>query len=322
MRKSKWYFVATILMAVLASGGVSNAEENVVIAQQTWDGSIATAHVYKYVLENKLNIPAVVKPIGQPPTWVALDKGDWSIDVKTEIWWPNEDAFYKKYVEKAKTVETSLLYGNAPQGWVVPTWVAKKYNIKTYKDLIPHAKVFDINGDGKGDLWCGGGGWASTQITKIQMRDLGLEEHFSPLVLEVWVFLAQLKEAMRRDKEIAFYYWAPEWIWAKYDLTWVELPEWDESKWKFVPKKPEASKITCGWRSAKVYTGYGAHLKKKNNKAYKFFQNVYMPMEEQSAMIAELADIPGNPPKQPAEVVKWWVDKNPKIVTDWLKGLQ
>jgi glycine betaine/proline transport system substrate-binding protein len=322
MRKSKWYFVATILMAALASGGVSNAEENVVIAQQTWDGSIATAHVYKYVLENKLNISAKVKSIGQPPTWVAMDKGDGSIDVKTEIWWPNEDAFYKKYVEKAKTVETSLLYGNAPQGWVVPTWVAKKYNIKTYKDLIPHAKVFDINGDGKGDLWCGGGGWASTQITKIQMRDLGLEEHFSPLVLEVWVFLAQLKEAMRRDKEIAFYYWAPEWIWAKYDLTWVELPDWEESKWKFVPKKPEESKITCGWRSAKVYTGYGAHLKKKNNKAYKFFKNVYMPMEEQSAMIAELADVPGNPPKQPAEVAKWWVDKNPKIVGDWLKGLQ
>jgi glycine betaine/proline transport system substrate-binding protein len=192
MRKSTWYVSTIVLMAVLLSFGLSHAGEEVVIAQQSWDGSIATAHVFKYVLENKLNIPAVVKSIGQPPTYVAMDKGDGSIDVKTEIWWPNDDAFYKKYVEDKKTIEVSLLFGNAPQGWVVPIWVAEKYHIKTYKDLISHANIFDINGDGKGDLWCGGGGWASTQITKIQMRDLGMEEHFSPLVLEVWVFLAQL----------------------------------------------------------------------------------------------------------------------------------
>jgi len=324
MVKNKWYLVVTVLVALCIAQmpAASHSADQVVIAQQTWDGSIATANIFKYALENKLNIPAVVKSIGQPPTWVALDKGDGSIDVKTEIWWPNEDAFYRKYVDERKTVEVSLLFGNAPQGWVVPTWVAKKYNIKTYKDLMPHAKLFDITGDGRGDLWCGGGGWSSTQITRIQMRDLGLEEHFSPLVVDVWVFLAQLKEAMRKKKEIVFYYWAPEWIWAKYDLTWVDLPSYEESKWKYVPQKPEESHITCGWRSAKVYTGYGVHLKNKNQKAYRFFKNIYLPMEEQSKMIAELADVPDNPPKPPMEVAKWWVERNPKIVSDWLKGVQ
>jgi glycine betaine/proline transport system substrate-binding protein len=324
MLKNKWYLVVTVLVALCIAQvpAVSRSADQVVIAQQTWDGSIATANIFKYVLENKLNIPTAVKSIGQPPTYVAMDKGDGSIDVKTECWWPNEDAFFKKYVDERKTVEMSLLFGNAPQGWVVPTWVAKKCNIKTYKDLIPHAKLFDITGDGRGDLWCGGGGWTSTQITRIQMRDLGLEEHFRPLVLEVWVFLAQLKEAMRKKKEIVFYYWAPEWIWAKYDLTWVDLPPYEDSKWKYVPQKPEESHITCGWRSAKVYTGYGVHLKNKNQKAYRFFKNIYLPMEEQSKMIAELADVPGNPPKLLGEVAKWWVQRNPKIVGDWLKGVQ
>lgn len=320
----KRFWGSLVLAAALAALMVpaAHAGNEVVIAQQSWDGSVCLSNVYKYVLEKKLHIPAVIKPIGQPPTWVALDKGDGSVDVKTECWWPNEDAFYKKYVDERKTIETSLIFDNAPQGWVTPAWVAKKYNIKTYKDLIPHAKRFDINGDGKGDLWAGGGGWSSTQITRIQMRDLGLDKHFTPLVLEVWVFLAQLKEAMRRHKEIVFYYWAPEWIWAKYDLTWIELPPWDAAKWKYVPQKPEESHISCGWRPAKVHTAYGVHLKKKNPKAYRFFKNIYLPMDEQSKMIADLADVPGNPAKPPMEVAAKWVESNPKIVNDWLKGVQ
>jgi ABC-type proline/glycine betaine transport system substrate-binding protein len=64
------------------------------------------------------------------------------------------------------------------------------------------------------------------------------------------------------------------------------------------------------------------HLKNKNQKAYRFFKNIYLPMEEQSKMIAELADVPGNPPKLLGEVAKWWVQRNPKIVGDWLKGVQ
>ena len=304
------------------SPAIAHAKDEVVIAQQTWSASIALSNIMKYVLETKLHIPAKIIPLAQPATWAAMDKGDGSVDVKAEIWMPNEGAYWKKYVEERKTVEASLLFGNAPQGWVIPTWVAKKYNIKTYKDLIPHAKIFDINGDGKGDIWCGAGGWQSTQITRVQIRDLGLSGYFEPLVLEVWVFQAQLKEAMRKKKPILFYYWAPEWIWAVYDLTWVKLPDYDPKKWKFIPGKPDKSYVACGWKPANVYVGYGVHLKKKNPKAYKFFKNFYIPMEEESKLIAELEDVPGNPAKPPMEVAKKWVESNPKIVGDWLKGIK
>ncbi|SFM67891.1 glycine betaine ABC transporter substrate-binding protein [Thermodesulforhabdus norvegica] len=314
--------VALAFLTVVFGPNSAKAEEPVVIAQQTWSASIALSNIMKYVLEEKLGIPAKILPLAQPATWAAMDKGDGSVDVKAEIWMPNEEAYWKKYVEERKTVEASLLFDNAPQGWVVPTWVAEKYNIKTYKDLIPHAKIFDINGDGKGDIWCGAGGWQSTQITRVQIRDLGLEKYFDPLVLEVWVFQAQLKEAMRKKKPILFYYWAPEWIWAVYDLTWVKLPDYDPAKWKFIPGKPEESYVACGWKPASVYVGYGVHLKKKNPKAYKFFKNFFIPMEEESKLIAELEDVPGNPAK-PAEVVaREWVESHPEIVGKWLAGVK
>ena len=50
--------------------------------------------------------------------------------------------------------------------------------------------------------------------------------------------------------------------------------------------------------------------------------NWYIPKEEVSGLIADLEDVPGNPKKDGAEVAKAWVESHPRIVNDWLKGVQ
>jgi len=137
----------------------------------------------------------------------------------------------------------------------------------------------------------------------------------------VWVFLTQLKEAMRTDRPMIFYYWEPEWPFAVYDLSEIELPPYEDSKWTYVEKRMDESSITCGWKPAQVYVGYGTKLQKKSPKTYRFFKQWYIPIDEVSFLIAELEDIPGNPKKDVEEVVEEWVRDHPAIVNDWIKGI-
>ena len=238
------------------------------------------------------------------------------------MWWPNQDAGIKKYVEGKKSVETTLSFGNAAQGWYVPTWVADKYDIHTLEDLKDpeKTKIFDMTGDGKGDIWVGGFGWMSTDIIKVQLRDFELP--IESYVVDQWVFLTSLKESMRVKRPILFYYWSPEWPFAVYDLTKITLPAYDPAKWQHVDKNPEKSKITCDWQPAKVYVGYSAKLKKKSPKAYQFFKQWHIEIAQVNAMISGLEEVPGNPKQDPEKMAQEWIKNHPEIVSAWIKDIK
>jgi glycine betaine/proline transport system substrate-binding protein len=321
--KTKLRHIAITLglaLGLLFDAGTSLAANQVVIAEMNWSGAIAVSHVMKQVLEEKLNVPVRLQELTPALTWVGMEKG--SVDVYPSLWWPNQNAGIKKYVKDKKVVQLTLSFDNAVQGWFIPTWVAKKYNIYTLKDLKDpkKAKIFDMTGDGKGNIWAGGFGWMSTEITKIQLHDFGLP--LENYVVDQWVFLTSLKEAMRAKKPILFYYWSPEWPFAVYHLTRIKLPPYDPAKWHYVPKHPEKSKILCGWRPAKVYVGYSTKLKEKSPKAYRFFKQWHIPIKEVSAMISSLEKVPGNPKQPPEKVAKDWIQHHPGIVNDWIKGIQ
>ena len=91
-----------------------------------------------------------------------MDKGDGSADVYTDLWMPNREAIWKKYVDGAKTVGHNKPYLGT-QMMYVPSYMAGK--VKTVDDLKrPEiAAMFDTDGDGLGEYWPGDVTWASTK---------------------------------------------------------------------------------------------------------------------------------------------------------------
>jgi len=316
----KGTIVSLLIIAgiVFTLGNSWAARKNVIIAEQSWAGSAAICQVMKYVLETKLDIPAKITQLNGAATWVGMDKGD--VDVFSDIWDTAEAAGIEKYTKEKKSSEIVLSYSDAPQGWYIPRYVAEEHGIKTIEDLRGKEQLFDIDGNGKGDLWGGPTSWKVNEITSVKIRDYGLD--FQNLGVEQWAWLATLKGAILNKKAVIFYYWEPEWLFTVYDLVKIEEPAYDPAKFKFVQKKPEESKITCEMEPSDVFVGISKKMEKRNPKAYKFFKNWSIPIGEVNNLIAMLADLPENPEMSGEDAAKKWVGDNPDIVNGWLKSIQ
>ncbi|UCG13353.1 MAG: hypothetical protein JSU72_02380 [Deltaproteobacteria bacterium] len=307
---TKWLGVALsvlLMVGLLTANSAMAARKNVIIGSLTWSGSQAIEQIMKYVLEEKLDIDVEITTVAQPVLWAALDKG--SADVYPDIWMPNQKAGWDKYVEGRKSVAAKLSYDKAAEGFWMPVKIAKEHGIKSVFDLKGKEKMFDTNGDGKGEMWVGPFDWAVTDKNIAKIKNYGLD--LEAVKIQQWLFLAILKESMRKDKPLVFYYWQPEWPMAKYDLIKLEEPPYDDAK-----------PMATAFPPATIYVGVSKKMKERLPKAYKFFMNWYMPIDEVSTLIADLEDVPGNPKKDSAKVAKDWVESNPKIVNDWLKGVR
>jgi len=321
MGQNKWYIgLALFSLALVLMGPqtIYGQRNSIIVVEGNFSSSVAVSHILKVMFESKLNIPMETKRMAAAIAFPGMEKGE--VDVYTELWWPNSAEMMEKYYDQGKKVEGTVLYENCEQGIYVPTWVSKKYGITEIMDLNKHSEMFDFDRDKIGDIWAGSRTWRSTEITIFKVKGYGL--NLTPYVVEQWAFLAQFIEGMRKQKPMVFYYWTPEWLFAKYDLTLLKEPPFDPNKWKYVEGDFKNSNVLMQLQPAKVYISYSTSLKDRLPKAYKFFKNFYIPKDEVNNLIMEIEEFPDKLKKDPMEVAKKWISEHPDIVNNWLKGVQ
>ena len=319
MKASGKWRLGIVLAAIFIftlSANVFAARDNIRISEQNWTGSTVICHVMKYVLETKLNIPVEIIQLNGAATWAGMAKGD--VDVFSEIWETAESEGLAKYTGPEGPVEKVLSYPKAPQAWYIPKFAAEKHGIKTIADLKGKEKLFDINGNGKGDVWVGPSSWKIAEQNEIRIRDYDLD--LEPTGVEQFAWLATLKDAMKKEQPVIFFYWEPEWLFTQYELVMLEEPKYDPSCYVWVEGDREKSKINCAIQPSDVWVGYSKNLKDRLPKAYQFFKNWNMPIGEVNNLIALVTDIEGKPKLSNEEAAKMWVDNvAPDLVNMWLK---
>ena len=316
--------------------------ERVVIGELTWDGGLVIAHVLKSVLETRLGAEVELILADQPVIARAMDKGDGGIDVHPDFWMPNQAGMWNQYIAPGsrETVLVNRTPYHGAQGLFIPRYVQEQYGVKAVTDLSnPEiSKLFDSDGNGKGEFWAGAPGWASTNVEKVKARSYGYGQFFEPIEVPVAVFQANLKTAYSRKKPILFYSWTPEWIHTKYDLVRLKEPPFNgfamESKmedplydpdgcWKMYQPKDdndwyEKSSITCAWPEASVFMAYSKSLTKRVPKIAQFFNQVVLSSDMVGEWIFQVAV----KKREPAEIARTWVVNHPKIVNEWVKGIE
>ena len=301
-----------------ASAAVA-ADEKVTISDLTWTGARAIGYVIQEIINGPLGSEAeIVSGLSDGSVIAAgMDKGDGSADVYTDLWMPNRQAIWDKYVDGAQSVGHNKPYLGTQQMYV-PSYMADE--VSTVEDLMKPevAAMFDKDGNGKGEYWAGDAGWKSTRMWQVKFKSYGLSDLWEAEILPDATFKGQLKAAINREQPILFYYWTPEWVHAAYDITAIEEPartegcenvSLDQEDWL------EASEFACASSDALIYVAYSKSLETRNPPVAKFLSQIELDPAVVNEWILQI----GRDKMDPLDVAEEWVNNNMDTVNAWIQ---
>ncbi len=310
---------ATLAMAIGATGAL--AQDKVMVGEPSWPGAKIMSRVIGQVIETRLGGEVGYAPGANAVIFAAMDGGRGDIDVHPDVWLPNQSSFTDEYVDQKGTVALSTGSYEGRAGFCTPTYMAEKHNMKSIFDLAtPMAQdLYDTNGDGKGEIWVGASGWASTNVHKVKVRDYGIETFLEPTTEDETVFYSRLKDAIDQEQGVVFYCYSPHYVHALYDVTMIEEPEHDPATYKIVQPDQDAdwyqkSSITTGDQVKTVTVAYSKSLEERNAAAASFLSQINMNADELSQLTYQVV-IQG---QDIDAAVSAWLDANGATVDGWL----
>lgn len=330
-----------VLASALAMASSVMAKETITIGELGWPGSDAIQSVLKVVMEERLGVDTKIVAADQSVMYVGMDKGDGSIDVYPDLWIPHQTTAWNKYI--APGSKESILVNEKPyqaeQGFYIPGYIQDKYGITSVEQLADPkvAKLFDLDGDGKGNYWPGDPAWGGTNVLVVKAKSYGFDKYFKQMQVSDTIFKAQLKKAIRNEKAFVFYYWTPDWIHTTYDLRLLKEPEftgyaadsmkndpnynpkgcWTMYQPSDTPDWLEKSNIKCAFPYAKIYVAQSKSLVTRAPKGSQFLKQVAFDPKDINDWVMKIA----RDKEDRMDVAKAWVKANPDKVDAWLKGI-
>ena len=306
---------AAFLMMV---GSVQAAD--VVVGAPNWVSVQATAHLIKVVLEDNLGLEVEVQNGTNPVVFEAMDKG--SMHVHPEVWLPNQQNLYETYVTGKGTVVRNENGVTAFQGICVTKHTADTLGTSKITDLTDPAiaSQFDSNGDGKGEIWVGATGWASTNVEKVRAKSYGYDQTLELSEMDETLALANLDAAVQQKKPFVFFCYTPHHMFALHDLVVLEEPAHDPDKWVVFqptddPNWLENSTAGVAWKDANLHIHYAKALEESQPEAAAVLSKMSLNTEQVSSFVYKVVV-----EKQSlADVAREFVDNNPDVIDGWLR---
>ncbi|WP_136661509.1 glycine betaine ABC transporter substrate-binding protein [Nitratireductor sp. XY-223] len=306
------------LAGALTLSGFAQAAD-VVIGVPNWPSVRATANVLKVVLEDNLGLDVELQNGTNPIIFEAMDSG--AMQVHPEVWLPNQVNLNDKFVREKKSVRMNPNGVVSDQAICVSKATQERTGITELSELTDPdmAALFDTDGDGKGEMWVGGAGWASTNIEKIRAKSYGYDETMKLKEMDEALAIAEVDNAIAQDENIVFYCYTPHHMFALYDLVILREPEHDPAKWKIVqptddPEWLEKSDAPVAWSPAYLHIHYAAALEEANPEAAAILSKVKLDTDIVSDMTYALVV----KKMDPEEFARKWVSDNADLVDSWL----
>lgn len=317
--QSKKLLAVSCATAVWAFGSVAQAAD-IVIGVPNWPSVRVTAHILKVALENNLGLEVELQNGTNPVIFEAMDSG--SMHVHPEVWLPNQANLESKYVKDKKSVVQNPNGVAGDQAMCVTKGTAERTGIKNLADLTDPdmAKNFDTDGDGKGEIWIGAAGWASTNIEKIRAQSYGYDATMSLKEMDETLALAEVDTAVAKDENIAFFCYTPHHMFALHELVILKEPAYDEAQWTVIqptddPEWLSKSNAPVAWNTAYLHIHYATSLEADQPEAAAMLSKVSLDTTTVSAMTYALVV----DKQDPAEFAAKWVEDNADLVDSWLQ---
>ena len=311
--------LTSVGVAAMLGAAVPVQAADVIIGVPNWPSVRVTAHVLKVVMEDNLGLEVELQNGTNPVVFEAMDSG--AMHVHPEVWLPNQANLNNKFVNEKKSVKVNPNGVAGDQAMCVTKGTAERTGIAELSDLTnpDMAKNFDTDGDGKGEIWIGAAGWASTNVEKIRAKSYGYSETMQLKEMDETLALAEVDNAVAQKKNIVFFCYTPHHMFALHELVILKEPKYEEAKWNVIqptddPEWLEKSEAGVAWNTAYLHIHYAAKLESDQPDAAALLSKVKLDTDTVSAMTYALVV----EKQDPEAFAKKWVSENGSLVDSWL----
>lgn len=214
-RKQKRLFGGVAAVAVVALigasvtfGNVSDNKGTVNLAYVEWDTEVASTHVVAEVL-SEMGYEVNTTPLDNAIMWESVAKGE--VDGMVAAWLPStHEAQYAQYQDQVENLGPNL--EGAKLGIVVPS----------YMDVDSIANLSDEAGKTITGIEPGAGVVSAAENTVASYDNLS---DWQVATSSSGAMTVALGQAIKNQDEIVITGWSPHWMFAKYDLKYLDDPE-------------------------------------------------------------------------------------------------
>ncbi|MER8950409.1 glycine betaine/L-proline ABC transporter substrate-binding protein ProX [Mesorhizobium sp. M0809] len=203
-------------------------------------------------------------------------------------WVPLHDAFWEESGGDEKLMRVGTLVKNCLQGYLIDKKIADTAGIKYIEDLKDpeKAKLFDIDGNGKADLYGCEPGWGCERMVEHHLDAYGLRDTIEHKQGGYFAIISDAIERIKAGKPTLYYTWTPQWV------SGVLVPgknvSWLKVKETSLPDRQSGNTTVEGLgnlgfpvNDQKVIANTA--FLKANPSAKRFFELVQIPIEDVSA---------------------------------------
>ncbi|EME5380332.1 ABC transporter permease/substrate binding protein [Enterococcus faecium] len=270
-----------VILGAIGIGSFSSAKETkrINLSYVEWDTEVASTNVVGEVLK-QMGYDVTMTPLDNSIMWKSVSNGE--SDAMVSAWLPKtHGSQYAQYKDQVEDLGANLT--GAKVGLAVPAYM----DVNSIDELTDQAgkKIIGIE-PGAGVVTA-----AENTIQKYDnLKDWKVETSSSGAMT------VALGQAIKKHEPIVVTGWTPHWMFAKYDLKYLEDPE-------------------NGMGSEEqIHTMVRKGLKEDQPEAYKVLDNFHWSEKDMEKVMLEI-----NNGKDPHQAAKDWIKENQELVESWKK---
>ena len=133
--------VAAAVLGLACSGVEGDPQKSVIrLPDSQFESGWLNNAIAKFIIEEGYGYAVESVVESTPQMQVALPAGD--IDVNLERWQQNISEWYEEEIANGTILNLGVIYEASSQVFVIPSWVAQEYNIRTVPDMKDHWELF------------------------------------------------------------------------------------------------------------------------------------------------------------------------------------
>ncbi len=303
--KIKKLRTALCAIALLASGAAHatgnwcSTGKPVHFAGITWESGSFTTEVLRQILEKGYGCKTDLVPGSTAATETALAHND--VQIWAEQWTGRSEITAKAVASGSVKLVGDTLPGGTKEGWFVPDYVVKgdpARNIKasapglaSVSDLPKYKDVFtDDEEPSKGRFLNCPSGWDCERVNTRLLKVLKLDDSYTNFRPGTGAALdAAIASAYTRGKPILFYYWGPAALMAKYKLSELKMPPFNDACWQTLRNESSTQQCASSYLVSHITVGTSTPFYNAEPDLVGVFNKVKFPMDFLNQTILDMS---------------------------------